>query len=121
MKEEQNMMIIELTANGKTTVFELNNSRASRELYDQLPLSVKVEDFGGNEKIFYPPDKLDTAGTPLASNNTVGSLAYYAPWGDVVMFYGDFGSAAGLYALGRSVSGEQYIKDMAGTVRIEKK
>jgi hypothetical protein len=26
-----------------------------------------------------------------------GTLAYYAPWGDVVMFYKEFGTASGLY------------------------
>jgi hypothetical protein len=117
--EKQMAMKIHVKTNGKTTVFELNDSPAARELYAQLPLSVAVENYGNNEKIFYPPKKLNTADTPKA-NAKAGTLAYYAPWGDVVMFYGSFGSAAGLYELGHSIFGREHIPEMSGTIEIEK-
>lgn len=110
--------MITVKANGKTTVFKLNNSRASRDLIGQLPLTIMVENFGHNEKIFYPPKKLNTENTPSA-NAKAGTLAYYAPWGDVVMFFKDFGSASGLYELGQAVSGSESIKGMSGTILIE--
>lgn len=112
-------MKISIRANGKTTVFELNNSPAARDLYDQLPLSITVENYSNNEKIFYPPKKLNTTDTPQAYAQ-VGTLGYYAPWGDVVMFYGSFGSATGLYELGHAVSGSEHIQGISGTIRIEK-
>lgn len=112
-------MNIRVKANGKTIVYLLNGSRASKELYAQLPLETKVEDYGGNEKIFYPPKKLNTEDTPLADSEG-GSLAYYAPWGDVVMFYKDFGKASGLYELGHAVSGTESIRSLSGTILIEK-
>lgn len=110
---------ISVKANGKTTVFELNDSPAAKDLYAQLPLSVSVEDYSNNEKIFYPPEKLNITDTPEADAK-VGTLAYYAPWGDVVMFYRSFGSAAGLYELGHAISGNRNIQEMSGTIRIEK-
>ena len=117
--EDQTTMKINVKANGNTTVFELNNSPAAKELYAQLPLSITVENYSNNEKIFYPPKKLNTTDTPQADARA-GTLAYYAPWGDVVMFYGSFGSAAGLYELGHAVSGSEYIQGMSGTIQIEK-
>jgi len=111
-------MKISVKANGKTTVFALNNSPAARDLYAQLPLSITVENYSNNEKIFYPPKKLNTTDTPQADAR-VGTLAYYAPWGDVVMFYGRFGSAPELYELGHAVSGSEHIQGMSGTIRIE--
>jgi hypothetical protein len=111
-------MKICIQTNGNTIVFDLNDSKAARELYEQLPLTSAVEDYSNNEKIFYPPKKLDTTNTPLA-NAQVGTLAYYAPWGNVVIFYDRFGSANGLYDLGRVVSGGEYIKSMSGTVHIQ--
>jgi hypothetical protein len=72
-----------------------------------------------NEKIFYPPEKLNTTDTPQADAQ-VGTLAYYAPWGNVVMFYGNFGSAPGLYALGHAISGSAHIREMSGKIQIEK-
>jgi len=116
---ENKNMNIKVTSNGKTTVFKLNDSRASKELYSQLPLDIKVEDYGGIEKIFYPPKKLDTTGTPRA-DSTAGTLAYYAPWGDVVMFYKPFGSASGLYKLGEAIEGADNIRGMSGTITVEK-
>ena len=115
----QAAMKIKVVANGKTTVFKLNSSQAAKDLYAQLPLSISVENYGNNEKIFYPPKKLNTTDTPQADAR-VGTLAYYAPWGNVVMFYGTFGSAAGLYELGHAVSGSENIQGMSGTIRIEK-
>ncbi len=117
--EDQTTMKINVIANGKTTMFQLNGSTAARELVDQLPLRIPVENYGNNEKIFYPPKKLGTADTPQADARA-GTLAYYAPWGDVVMFYKNFGSASGLYELGHAVSGSEYIRGMSGTIRIEK-
>ena len=113
-------MQITVAAGQATLTYELNDSPASRELYAQLPLSIEVENYGGIEKIFYPPKKLGTADTPLARNVRAGTLAYYAPWGDVVLFHGSFGSAAGLYELGRLVSKDGEIESLSGTIRVEK-
>jgi len=49
--ETKTAMQISVKANGKTTVFELNNSPAARDLYAQLPLSTAVENYSNNEKI----------------------------------------------------------------------
>lgn len=115
-----NSMNITIHSNGKRIVFELNDSAASKSLLTQLPLTIAVENYGHNEKIFYPPKKLDTANTPLAGNVPSGTLAYYAPWGDVVMFYGSFHAAPGLYELGHVLSGSEHIGALSGTLRIDK-
>lgn len=117
--EEKADMKIRVTSNGRTIIFRLNDSTASKELYAQLPLEIKVENFGDNEKIFYPPKKLNTAGTPKADSKA-GSLAYYAPWGDVVMFYKDFGSASGLYELGDALTGAGLISEISGKIIVDK-
>lgn len=113
-------MHITVTSKGNAVVYVLNDSGASKSLYTQLPMTVDVENYGGIEKIFYPPKKLNTTDTPLVKGANAGTLAYYAPWGDVVMFYARFGSAAGLYELGHVVSGREHIQDLSGTIRIEK-
>jgi hypothetical protein len=112
-------MHISIRANGNNTRFELNDSPAAAALYAQLPLTLKAESYSNNEMIFYPPEKLATDHTPLA-NAKAGTLAYYAPWGDVVMFYKDFGSASGLYELGQAVSGAEHIRKISGTIKVEK-
>ena len=118
-KEEGKPLKIIVKANGKTVTFELNESTAAKSLYDQLPMTVDVENYSNNEKIFYPEKKLDTSDAPLA-NAKKGTLAYYAHWGDIVMFYADFGSASGLYELGEAVSGNDEIVSLSGKIQIEK-
>jgi len=112
-------MHISVRTNGNVTLFALNDSPAAKALYEQLPLTIEVKPYSDNEMIFYPPEKLVTDHTPTASAKA-GTLAYYAPWGDVVMFYKDFGSATGLYELGHAVSGMEHIRKFSGTIKIEK-
>ncbi len=112
-------MHLTVSANGITVAYALNRSGAASDLLAQLPLSSPVKDYGGIEKIFYPPQKLTTAHTPLVQQAMPGTLAYYAPWGNVVLFYGNFGAAAGLYELGHAVSGTDWIPRLQGTLRVE--
>ena len=113
------VMKISIETDKNSIIYELNDSTASKELYEQLPLQTAIANYGNNEKIFYPPKKLTTSNTPL-SNAKNGTLAYYAPWGDVVMFYKDFGSASGLYELGHVISGKELINNISGNVEIKK-
>lgn len=108
----------QVTFDGGAVVYELNDSAAADSLLAQLPLTIEVEDYSTNEKIFYPPQALDTADTPTAQGGA-GTLAYYAPWGDVVLFYGGYNQNPSLYELGQAVSGGELVGGMTGTVTIE--
>ena len=109
---------ISVTCGDTQVVYALNDSPAAQSLLSQLPLTVEVEDFSTNEKVFYPPQKLDTTDTPLAEGGA-GTLAYYAPWGDVVLFYDSFSANGSLYELGEAVSGVENIGQMSGTITVE--
>lgn len=110
---------IAVSAGKYTVVFRLNNSSAAKDLLRQLPLTLKVENFSDNEKIFYPPRGLDIKGTPK-SKGKKGSLAYYKPWDDVVMFYGAASPASGLYELGTVISGGNHISKLSGRITIRR-
>lgn len=116
--QSEETMRIEVRANGKRILFELNNSAAAKDLYNQLPMSIEVSDYSNNEKIFYPAEELNTTGAPLAQGGA-GTLAYYRPWGNVVMFYGDFHSNHSLYELGRVIDGNENIGELTGILEIE--
>lgn len=49
---EETTMQISVQGNGHTIVFELNDSPAARSLYSQLPMTVRIENYSTNEKIF---------------------------------------------------------------------
>lgn len=108
---------------GHTVTFALHENAAAEGLLAQLPLVLPVEDFSTNEKIAYLPKPLDTAGASLSAGN-VGELAYYSPWGNIAMFYGDYAPSEAaadqaLYALGTAVSGGEQIEDLSGAVTLQ--
>lgn len=115
--QENNVRQISVQFGDHVIIYELNESLAADSLYEQLPLTVESEDFSTNEKIFYPLQELNTDEAVLAEGGS-GVLAYYAPWGDVVMFYGDFNTNSSLYELGHIVSGEELIQEISGTITI---
>lgn len=87
-------------------------------LYSQLPIDVEVENYGSNEKIFYPPNELDTT-DGITGEGPYGSLAYFSPWGNVVMYYSPCGEYPGLFLLGEPISGENGIEKMSGNIHVE--
>ena len=118
-QEKSSLQISVRAGNGDTIVFELNESSAAQELYNQLPLTLVVESFSTNEKIFYLPQALNAAGAPIAQSQ-IGALAYYAPWGNVVMFYDRFNPNSSLFGLGQAVFGADQIAQLSGTIEIDK-
>ena len=116
-EKEPEVMKIKVSSEEYEIVYELNRSRAAKELYAQLPLTLEVKDFSTNEKTFYPPEALDVSDAPPA-NAGKGTLAYYSPWEDVVMFYDHFGEGSSLYELGEAVSGTEDIEKLAGTITV---
>ena len=120
VKEEgDDMRILIRGEQDESIVFQLNDSSAAKSLYDQLPITIDIEDYSHNEKIFYPSKELDVSNTPMAKG-PAGTLAYYEPWGDVVMYYDACGGASGLYALGEAISGADRISQLNGSIEIIK-
>lgn len=115
---EEETMIMTVSDGTYEVVFQLNDSSASKDLYTQLPIDIEVEDYSINEKIFYP-EPLDTSDTPLLESGSVGTLAYFAPWDDVVMYYSRCGAYSGLYVLGEAISGADNISNLSGTIHIK--
>jgi hypothetical protein len=94
----------------------LNHSEAARDFASLLPLTVELEDYAATEKIATLPRKLSIAGAPAGSDPDVGDIAYYAPWGNLALFYKDFGYSAGLVLLGRIDGGVEALRRASGRV-----
>lgn len=84
-------------------VFRLEKSSAADALLKLLPLSLTLRDYARTELIADLPRLLSTDGAPAAHSGKRGDLCYYAPWGNLALFYEDHGSpATGLVLLGRA-------------------
>lgn len=108
--EETKAMKIRLTINGKALAATLLDNATARDFHSLLPMTLKLEDYAATEKIAYPPRKLSTQGAPAGIDPEVGDIAYYAPWGNLAIFYKDFGYSRGLVRLGRIDSGVELLK-----------
>lgn len=106
---EANAMRIRLTINGQSTTATLDDNATARDFLSLLPLTLTLEDYASTEKIAYPPRKLSTKGAPAGIDPEIGDITYYAPWGNLALFYKDFGYSAGLIRLGRFDAGVEAI------------
>ena len=79
----------------------LEDNATTRDFVALLPLTLTLRDYNRTEKISDLPKKLSTEGAPSGSDPNVGDIAYYAPWGNIAIFYRDFGYSAGLVKLGK--------------------
>ncbi|WP_295296040.1 cyclophilin-like fold protein [uncultured Brachyspira sp.] len=115
---------IKLTFNNNEIYALINNSKAGNDFLSLLPLSIKAEDFNSTEKIFYLSKKLNIENEPDGINPKAGDITYYAPWGNIAIFYRDFRYSNNLIYLGRfeNVSDVEKLSNMKGNfdIRIER-
>jgi len=117
ISRETSTMKIRLTVNGKTMTARLDDTPIARDFLSLLPITLTLEDYAATEKISYLPRKLSTAGASAGSDPSIGDITYYAPWGNLAIFYKDFGYASGLIRLGRIDSGIEALS-VPGTLKL---
>ncbi|PLX39657.1 MAG: MFS transporter [Hyphomicrobiales bacterium] len=83
----------------------LFDTPAARDLVSLLPLDLTIEDYASNEKIAYLPRKLTEEGAAPFTDEAVGDVCTYAPWGNLVFFYAPYRYSRGLIRIGRIEGG----------------
>jgi hypothetical protein len=118
---EATFMKIRMAIDGRSVQATLHDNAAARELASMLPLTLSLEDYAATEKIAYLPRKLAASGRARRDAGSRGEIAYYAPWGNLAIFYKDFKYSPGLISLGRVDSGLEILTARAGAkVTIER-
>ncbi|TQK09430.1 hypothetical protein FB599_1796 [Herbaspirillum sp. SJZ130] len=113
---------IRITTNDAVLTAELESSAAAQDFAAMLPLSVELTDYNRTEKIAQLPRGLSTAGSPEGFTPKAGDIAFYAPWGNLAIFYKGFGYSKGLVKLGRIQGDAGMLGKMAPQqARIERK
>jgi len=84
---EDSGMKIRLTVGDKVLTANLIDSKTTRGFISLLPLTLTLEDYAGTEKISNLPKRLSTEGAPSGIDPSVGDITYYAPWGNLAIFY----------------------------------
>lgn len=100
----ENMKLkITIGNNELTATFE-NNETTKGFIY-LLPLTVNLNDYAGTEKVFDLSGRLQTTGAPAGIDPEIGDITYYSPWGNIAIFYHDFGYSKGLVKIAHIDSG----------------
>jgi hypothetical protein len=110
-------MKIRIQLEGRSVTATLEESEAAREFLSLLPLTLTLTDYNSTEKVADLPRKLSTKGAPEGVDPDIGDIAYYAPWGNLAIYYRDFGYSSGLVKLGRLDSGVEVLSGR-GPVRV---
>lgn len=111
-------MKIRITADGRRFIALLDDSAAAREFAAMLPLTLTLADYNRTEKIADLPARIATGGAPDGITPVAGDLTYYAPWGNLAIFYHDFGYSRGLVRLGHFESAAAQLATLEGAVTI---
>jgi hypothetical protein len=98
-------MKIRLDVEGTAITATLLDNASSGDFASLLPLTLTLQDYAATEKISDLPRRLSTDGAPSGSDPAIGDIAYYAPWGNLGLFYRDARFANGLIRLGTMDSG----------------
>ncbi len=94
-------MKINIKLPDKTLTATLYDTPTARDFASLLPLTLTLEDYAKTEKVSDLPRKLTKDDAPTGADPSVGDIAYYAPWGNLALFYKDFGYSDGLILLGK--------------------
>nr|WP_200840806.1 cyclophilin-like fold protein [Geminicoccus flavidas] len=94
-------MRVRMMFEGRTMTATLHDNPSARDFFSMLPLDLTIDDYASNEKIAYLPRKLTEEASGPFGNERPYDLCYYAPWGNLAMFYADYRWSQGLIRLGR--------------------
>lgn len=91
---------VRIRVHGDVLPAALRDNAASRSLLDQLPLSVTLADYAGQEKVAELPRPLSTAGMPPGDSAEPLDIGYYAPGDVLVLYYARVGYFRGITRIG---------------------
>lgn len=111
-------MNIRLVVDGEPLPAIVEDNPAGRDFLKMLPLTLTLQDYNGTEKIGDLPHRLSTKGAPDGFEPAAGDLAFYAPWGNLALFYRDFSWSRALIRLGRITAGAEKLAAVRGDVSV---
>ncbi|HHQ8914726.1 TPA: cyclophilin-like fold protein [Bacillus cereus] len=107
-----------MTFHNEEVIVKIEDNPTSRDFLSLLPLTLTLEDYAKTEKISYLPRKLSTESAPSGTDAAVGDFTYFSPWGNLAIFYKNFGHASGLIKLGMIESGTEKLTNIRGDFKV---
>jgi hypothetical protein len=100
---------------GDTTLTgRLFDNATARDFASQLPMTLTFADLHGVEKGAPLPRTLSVEGMPSGDDPQIGDLGYWAPSGNLVLYYGDVGFWTGIMRIGHFDGDMQAVAAQSG-------
>ena len=99
--EVRTMTTIETDAGTQKWTAQIADNPSARDFLAQLPLDLTLTDYAATEKVATLPRPLTRDNAPAAVTPRAGEIGYYAPWGNIALYYKDGPHSPGLVILGR--------------------
>jgi hypothetical protein len=91
---------VTLTIGDRAVTGTLHDNPAANALAQQLQMTLTFEDFGAVEKIAPLASPLPMTGMPAGADPEIGDIGFWAPGGELVLYYGEVGYWNGIARLG---------------------
>ncbi|MBW4483748.1 MAG: hypothetical protein KME14_14495 [Tildeniella torsiva UHER 1998/13D] len=105
LTQQATSMKININIGDQAITATLIDSETTQDFVSLLPLTLTLDDYASTEKISTLPRRLSTEDAPPGSDPSAGDIAYYAPWGNLAIYYRDFKYSNELVILGKIDSG----------------
>lgn len=93
---------IQLTIGDQSFTVNLYDNPTANDLYEQLPLTLSVNDYAGwDEKVIRLDEKLSMQDAPDGDEPLYPEVGYYEPGNWIALYYGEIGYWSGKVPLGR--------------------
>ena len=108
-----------MTFEKEEIIVKMFDNKTTKDFLSKLPMILEFEDYAKTEKISYLNSKLVV--DKETSSKETSDFTYYAPWGNLAVFYKGYGNDGGLVKMGIIESGkDKLIKIKDGSkVKIE--
>lgn len=118
-EKKMNQARIKMTFGKEEIIVRMFDNKTTKDFLSKLPMTLEFEDYAKTEKISYLNSNLIV--DKETSSKETSDFTYYAPWGNLAIFYKGYGNDGGLVKMGIIESGKDKLKKIedGSKVKIE--
>ena len=109
---------VRLSWDNNEVIVVLKDNATTQDFLSKLPMTVTLEDYNNTEKISYLEESLVKDETAAGCDPIPGTVALYAPWGNLSIFYKDWSYSNDLIPMGQIETGLDVLTAINGDVAV---
>lgn len=103
---------------GNEVVYKLYDTELGHAFERLLPITIKLEKTGANERSFMSPKRLNTFGANIAPGG-LEALCYHKPWQQIILYFDGYNQYEDMYELGQLLYQVGSVRNLRGPILVE--